>query len=312
MTGAELPEGADAVVPVEFTNYADKYALLELPQKIEILKKVAPGDYVRPKGQDIQKGTKIFSKGHFLRPQDLGLISGVGIGEINVFRRPRIALISSGDEIVPAGQPLKPGQIYDINSISIQTLLTSFGAEVFDLGVAHDTRKSVDNLLERAISTNVDLIISTAGVSVGVFDHIREAIMENGSINFWRVNIRPGKPLVFGSYRSIPFFGVPGNPVSAFIISLIFLKPVIQKMTGVIITETEYQQAVLLEEIQSDGRESYLRGIVEKQSTTYLAKLTGHQGSGNIFSLVSANALLVIPPGVKSLPKGSQVKFIAL
>ncbi len=312
MTGAELPEGADAVVPVEFTNYANKYAVIELPRQIDIFKKVAPGDYVRPKGQDIQKGTKIFSKGHFLRPQDLGLISGVGIEKISVYNRPKIVLISSGDEIVTAGQPLKPGQIYDINSVSINTLLTSFGAEVIDLGIAKDTRKSVDDLLEKAISSHADLIVSTAGVSVGVFDHIREAITENGNINFWRVNIRPGKPLVFGSYQSIPFFGIPGNPVSAFIISLIFLKPVIQKMIGLQIAETEYQQAILLEDIQSDGRESYLRGIVQKQGAAYEAKLTGHQGSGNIFSLVSANALLVIPPGVKSLPKGSQVNFIAL
>ncbi|MAT44623.1 MAG: hypothetical protein CL609_20000 [Anaerolineaceae bacterium] len=312
MTGAELPVGADAVVPVEFTNYADKYALVELPTEIEIFKKVNPGDHVRPKGQDIQKGTKIFSKGHFLRPQDLGLISGVGIAKIAVYGKPRIALISSGDEIVPAGQPLAAGQIYDINSISIQTLLNSFGADVVNLGVAKDTRKSVDELLKKAVSMDIDLIISTAGVSVGVFDHIRDAIIENGNINFWRVNIRPGKPLVYGNYQSIPFFGVPGNPVSAFIISLIFLKPVISKMIGLTTSDPHYQQALLQESIESDGRESYLRGIVEKQGSTYTAKLTGHQGSGNIFSLVSANALLVIPPGVKSLPKGSQVNFIAL
>lgn len=312
MTGAALPEGADAVVPVEQTNYADRYALLDLPREITILKKVNPGDYVRPKGQDIHKGKKLFSKGHFLRPQDLGLIAGVGIDKVDVYARPKIALLSSGDEIVPAGQPLKPGQIYDINSVSIQTLLTSFGAEVSDLGVAQDTRESVDLLLSKAIDSHVDLIVSTAGVSVGVFDHIRDAITDSGTINFWRVNIRPGKPLIFGSYQSIPFFGVPGNPVSAFIISLIFLKPVIQKMMGQGMVETTHQQAVLQEDIESDGRESYLRGIVQKQGSIYEARLTGHQGSGNIFSLVSANALLVIPPGVKSLPKGSQVNFIDL
>ncbi len=312
MTGAELPQGADAVIPVEFTNYADKYDLLALPNQISIFKNVQPGEYVRPKGQDIQKDTKLFSKGHFLRPQDLGVIAGVGIDRVAVFARPKVALISSGDEIVQPGQPLQAGQIYDINTTTIQTLLTAFGAEVFNAGVAKDTRESVDLLLAKAVRSGADLLVSTAGVSVGVYDHIRNAIIEHGDLDFWRVNIRPGKPLVFGHYRSRPFFGVPGNPVSAFIISLIFLKPVLQKMMGLPLAETIYQTAILQEAIASDGRESYLRGIVEKRGDVYHATLTGHQGSGNIFSLVSANALLVIPPGVKSLPKGSQVNFIAL
>lgn len=312
MTGAEIPPGANAVIPVEETNFAANFDQAELPEKVLIYKKANIGDYIRPKGQDIQKGIKIFSKNHFLRPQDLGSISGSGIANISVFKKPKIALISSGDEICPPGQVLQPGQIYDINTVSIQTLLVGFGAEVINLGIAKDTKESVEELLEEAVKLKADMIVSTAGVSVGVYDHIRKVILKNGNLNFWRVNIRPGKPLVFGDYRSIPFFGVPGNPVSAFVISLVFLKPVIEKMSGLSVKEPVYQQAILDEEIKSDGRESYLRGIVTIQDQYPHAKLTGHQGSGNIFSLVSANALLVIPVGVKSLPKGSMVDFISL
>lgn len=308
MTGAPLPEGADAVVPVEFTNFSDRYSQKALPTEILIYKPVKKGDYLRPEGQDIHKGEKIFSQGHKLRPQDLGFLSAQGIAEIAVVKKPKIALLSSGDELLNPGEELIPGKIYNSNTIAIKSLLESFGAQVIDLGIAKDDYDEVKSKFKFVEGLNVDLFVSTAGVSVGVYDFIRDVILEQGTLNFWKVNMRPGKPLTFGEYKNIPFIGLPGNPVSAYVSTLVFIKPVINKLLG-INEEVRFFTALLDEDIESDGRESYLRTIIDNHAGNYHAKLAEHQGSGNIFSLVCANALLIIPAGVKSLPKGNPVNF---
>ncbi len=308
MTGAPLPPGADAVVPVEDTNFSDRYYQRELPSSIQVFKSVSPGDCVRPQGQDIQKGEKIFSKGHLLRPQDLGFLAAQGFEKIETVAQPVIALLSSGDELAKPGETLQPGKIYDSNTITIKSLIESFGAIVIDLGIARDDLADIQNKLHSVQSMHFDLLVSTAGVSVGVYDFIREVIAEDGILNFWKVNMRPGKPLTFGEYKRIPFIGLPGNPVSAFVSTLIFIKPIINQLLG-IQKKFALHTAILNEEISSDGRESYLRAEVTYDQGNYQAKLTGHQGSGNIYSLVCANALLIIPAGVKSLPKGNKVNF---
>ena len=308
MTGAPLPPGADAVVPVEFTNFSDRYYQKELPSQINVYKSVSPGDYIRPEGQDIQVGEKIFSKGHKLRPQDLGFLAAQGFGEVETVDQPVIALLSSGDELTQPGEVLHPGKIYDSNTITIRTLLESFGAKVIDLGVAKDDLQDIKTKLLNIQALNIDLLVSTAGVSVGVYDFIREVILEDGNLSFWKVNIRPGKPLTFGEYQKIPFIGLPGNPVSAFVSALVFIKPIINQLLG-IKENLVLNSAILEEEINSDGRESYLRAEIEFEQGNYHARLASHQGSGNIFSLVCANALLIIPAGVKSVPKGNEVNF---
>lgn len=308
MTGAPLPSGADAVVPVELTNFSDRYAQQILMENILVYKPVKPGDYLRPKGQDIQKGEKIFSKGHKLRAQDLGFLAAQGIDRVSIIKKPVVALLSSGDELIKPGEKLIPGKIYDSNTITIKSLLKSFGAEILDLGVAKDNFQDIETKLEKTLQADIDLIISTAGVSVGVYDFIRDVIHQDGHLNFWKVNIRPGKPLTFGEYKTKPFLGLPGNPVSAFVSTMIFVKPIINKLLGVKENKLFFE-AILLEEISSDGRESYLRAVINSENGNNYAKLASHQGSGNIFSLVSANALLIIPAGVKCVPKGKPVKF---
>lgn len=308
MTGAPLPPGADAVVPVEFTNFSDRYYQKELPSHIQVYKSVLTGDYIRPEGQDIQIGEKIFSKGHKLRPQDLGFLAAQGFGKIEIVSQPVIALLSSGDELTQPGEALHPGKIYDSNTITIKSLLESFGAKVIDLGVAKDDLQDIKNKLVNINNLDVDLLVSTAGVSVGVYDFIRDVILEDGNLSFWKVNIRPGKPLTFGEYQKIPFIGLPGNPVSAFVSALIFIKPIINQLLGVQ-EKLLFHAAILEEEIISDGRESYLRAEISFEHENYHARLASHQGSGNIFSLVCANALLIIPAGVKSVPKGKKVNF---
>jgi molybdopterin molybdotransferase len=311
MTGAPTPIGANAVIPVESTNFSKRYSEQDLPETVEIYREIRPGDYIRPKGQDLSKGTALFEPGRILRPQDLGLLSGLGLSEVNVHPPANIALISSGDEIIKPGYKLKPGKIYDMNSVSIRALLQSFGANVIEFGITQDDYQDVYRTLENTRESGVDLIVSTAGVSVGVYDYINRVLEDHGEIDFWRVNMRPGKPLLFGKYGKIPFVGLPGNPVSAFVSSRIFLKSVIYKFAGKDTSET-YFDTILDEDMESDGRESYLRVSVTKKENFFHANLCHHQGSGNIYSLVCSNALLIMPAGVKSLPKGSITKFLEI
>jgi molybdopterin molybdotransferase len=176
-----------------------------------------------------------------------------------------------------------------------------------DLGIVPDQFEAVQASLEQAVASGADLILSSAGVSVGAFDFVRSVVEQHGHLNFWRVNMRPGKPLAFGIYSNIPFIGLPGNPVSSFVGFEVFVRPAILKMTGVKEWQHPIQPAELQEGILSDGRESYLRGKVEYREGRWLAFLTGHQGSGNLRSLTQANALLLIPSGVKSLPAGARI-----
>ncbi len=305
MTGAPLPVGADAVVPVEETDVHERAKETTLPESVAILKAAQVGANIRKRGDDIKRGDCILPKGLRLRPQDLGMLAMLGIADVPVIRKPRIALLSSGDELTPIGQPLGEGKIYDVNSYTLGALLKANGCEIIPLGVAADTPTAVEAALANA--KDADLIVSSAGVSMGVFDFIKETIEKNGNLNFWRINMRPGKPLTFGHYQKTPFIGLAGNPVSAFVGFMIFVRPVIKKMLGNPKDDRQLSRAILAEAIQSDGRESYLRAKVTRENGSLTARLTGHQGSGNLFSMVQANALLIVPAGVKSLPAGTEV-----
>ena len=304
MTGAPLPAGADAVVPVEDTDRTRNGA----PGRVVVYAAVRAGQYVRPRGQDIRQGQLLLPRGRLLKPQDAGLLASIGRERVKVYRRPRAALLSSGDELVPPGQPLGPGQIYDANRYTLAALLERAGAEVFPLGIARDDPRQVEALLRRGLELHVDLIVTSAGVSVGAFDYVRHVIEEHGQLSLWRVNMRPGKPLAFGSFEGIPLIGLPGNPVSAFVGCRVFVIPVIRRLSGAAPGGELRFTAQLAHPIESDGRESYLRAIVHPEAGRLVASLTGHQGSGNLYSLVQANALLIIPSGVKSLPAGSEVE----
>jgi molybdopterin molybdotransferase len=216
-------------------------------------------------------------------------------------------LFSSGDELLSPDALLEEGKIRDSNSFTLAALVEGAGAEVIRLGVAKDNPDSVQALLEKAIDFNVDLILSSAGVSVGAFDFVKQVIESNGSLDFWRVNMRPGKPLAFGEYKGISFLGLPGNPVSAFVGFEVFVRPALGKMSGRSNGNWPTVRVRCAEQIDSDGRESYLRAQVQTEDGAFVARLTGHQGSGNLHSLVQANALLIIPAGVKCVPAGHEV-----
>ena len=307
MTGAQLPEGADAVVPVEETDFDNRNAGTSAPNEVQIFKPAIPGANRRARGMDIRAGEVVLRKGRVLKPQDLGLLAMLGIARVIVFQKPRIALFSSGDELLDVDAPLESGKIRDSNSYMLAALIEGAGADVIRLGVAKDSHESVKASLEKAVESRANLILSSAGVSVGAFDFVKEVIDSNGRMDFWRVNMRPGKPLAFGEYKNIPFVGLPGNPVSAFIGFEVFVRAAIGRLDGM---ETAARQSIRVrceEQIDSDGRESYLRAGVREENGVLIARLTGHQGSGNLHSLVQANALLIIPAGVKCVPAGEEV-----
>ena len=305
MTGAPLPPGADAVIPVEETDFSERGAGIAAPEAVTLTRAVKAGENVRARGTDIRAGEVVLAQRRRLRAQDLGLLAMLGVADVPVYNLPRVALLSSGDELVPVDAPLTEGKIHDSNTYALAAQIADAGAEVIRLGVAKDERAAVESLLERAAEMAVDLIVTSAGVSVGAFDFVKEVVEAKGSLNFWRVNMRPGKPLAFGDYRGIPFVGLPGNPVSAFVTFEVFGRGAVEKLAG-LETRPRQRTAVRLAEAitSSDGRESYLRAVVDEAG---IARLTGHQGSGNLFSLVQANALLIIPAGVKSRPAGSEV-----
>ena len=313
MTGAQIPEGANAVIPVEDTDFSSSQeAGTSAPKTVSFTKHIQPGDNIRSRGFDLHEGDIVLQKGRRLKPQDLGVLAMLGIAQVEVHKKPRVAVFSSGDELIEVGAPLTTGKIHDSNSYVMKALLQNAGVDVVALGVAKDTRESVDNILQKTAGENLDLIISSAGVSVGAFDFVKEAIESKGKLDFWRVNMRPGKPLAFGEYQGKSFIGLPGNPVSAFVGFEVFVRPVLEKLCGQLDGIRRTVKVRCAEEILSDGRESYLRAKIREENGIYIAELTGHQGSGNLLSLVQAGALLIIPAGVKCVPVGQEVDAILL
>ena len=307
MTGAPIPAGSNAVVPVEFTDLDRRDQTGLLNKQVMVYKPVENGDFIRPAGQDIKSGELVLTSKSYLRAQDVALLAMLGISDIRVFRQPRVAIFSSGDELLPVNASLTPGKIHDSNTYMIVSLVEDYGGRAINLGIAEDSFESVQDIFERGLAEKVDLIISSAGVSVGVYDYVRSVLEKNGELGFWRVNMRPGKPLTFGQYRNTPFIGLPGNPVSAFVGFEVFIRPVLLKLGGIEDWRRPMVRVKIEDPIESDGRESFLRAVVREREGTWLGRLTGHQGSGNLHSLVQANALFLIPSGVKSLPIGSEV-----
>jgi molybdopterin molybdotransferase len=308
VTGAMIPDGADAVIPVEKTNHAEFVPGAGLETIVKVFSTVNLADNIRPLGQDFIKGDMLIGAKKRLRPQDIGVIAMQGIDKILVYRKPRVGLVSSGDELLEPGELWLPGKIYNSNTFTLNALLNKNGCECINLGSTTDSKESIRRVFDRAVDAKVDIILTSAGVSMGAFDFVRTVIEQDGNLTFWKVNMRPGKPLVFGSYKGIPLIGLPGNPVSAYIGFVVFVRIVINKISGRKNSVPNYVSTSLLHEIESDGRESYLRAIVTEDNGVFRAKTVDHQGSGNLMSLVTANALIIIPAGVKYLPSGADVQ----
>lgn len=312
MTGAPLPPGADAVVPVEDTNEPWRNEKRPLPTYITIHRQVKPGDYVRPTGEDIQAGQTVMEAGHLLRPQEIGVLAALGVSNVLVVRRPRVGVLATGDELIPVEQSLQPGKIRNSNGYTQEAQVASLGAVPVSLGIAADSEADVRRHLQTGLAAGVDLFISSAGVSVGAYDVVKAVLEKEGNVGFWRVRMRPGKPLAFGQYGGVPYLGLPGNPVSAMVSFERFARPAILKMAGHRRLERPQVTVTVREDIKSDGRESYIRAVVSKKGTGYTAVTTGGQGSHMMTSLIAANALLIVPEGITFLPAGQQLQAMML
>jgi molybdopterin molybdotransferase len=306
-TGALLPRGADAVAPVEDTDDGAR-GTSELLKSIAIYKAFEHGAHVRTAGDDVQRGEKLLDPGVLIRPSEIALMSAVGHSRVKVYRRPRVALLATGDELVAPDQLPGPGQIRNVNEYSTAALVMRYGGVPLLLGIARDRTEEVAAKLEEAIGQGADLIVASAGVSVGAYDVVKDAVKAHGSIDLWKVRMRPGKPLAFGFYRQVPFFGLPGNPVSAMMTFEQFVRPALRIMSGFDQWQKPTVTVTLLEPIASDGRETYARAWVARQADHWTARLSGGQGSNMLGSLARANALVVVPDGVTQLDAGAEVR----
>lgn len=309
MTGAPLPDGADAVIPVEDTD--DRWTpdgVAPLPEAVRVYRSAQPGDFTRAPGEDIRAGQTVLRTGAVLRPQDIGVLVSLGQARVPVVRQPRVAILSTGDELVDIDDELGPGQIRNSNSYMLAGLVTSYGGIAIRLGVARDTLDDVRQRFREALDHQPDLIVSSAGVSVGARDVVRIVIDELGRVDLWRVNLRPGKPLAYGQVGGVPFFGLPGNPVSVMVTFELFVRPALLRMAGRNPDAVAMTTALTGEAMRSDGRRSYLRVRLVRQGDDWIAYSTGTQSSGALMSMVLADGLLIVPEGTLDVPPGTRLQ----
>jgi molybdopterin molybdotransferase len=308
MTGAPIPKGADTVIPFECTDEAQRKESLG---KIGIQCDADVGWNIRRAGESVAKGALVLNKGMIMRPSEAGVLASLGRTHVKVIRRPVIAILATGDELVDIGQPLPPGKIYDSNTYSVAALVQRYGGIPKILGIALDTEDSMAAKLQEGLEA--DMLITSGGVSVGDYDVVKDVLTKHGKITFWTVRMKPGKPLAFGTIKGKPHLGLPGNPVSAMITFELFVRPAIFKMMGKKNWTKPTVEAVIEEPIENkDGRRIFARAIVEKRDGQYLARLTGPQGSGILTSMTVANGLVIVPEDKKEVKAGDKVRVMML
>lgn len=296
MTGAPLPEGADAVIPMEDTS-ASWRAGDPPPNEVVLTRPARPGANIRPVGEDIAAGALVLPAGALIGPPEIGLLAALGYAAVPVVRQPVVAVIATGDEIIEPAEALAPGKIRNSNSYVLEALIRQAGARALRLPVARDTFAAVQELLDAALTQAPDIILSSGGVSVGAHDVVRHVLDARGEVELWRVNMRPGKPLAYGRVRGVPFFGLPGNPVSAQVTFDVFVRPALLTLGGRP-DDTRIIEAILDEALPTDGRMTYFRVQLRQDAGGALhATATGTQSSGALRSMVLADGLLIVPAG---------------
>ena len=319
MTGAPIPRGADAVVPFEETDDASaapefgKFA--KGRDEVRVLKGAASGANIRRAAEDVSAGTPVLPEGSELGPAQIGLLASLGRAAVRVYRRPVVAILSTGDEVIEPGRPLGPGQIYDSNAYSVSAMVTEVGGIPRRLGIAADTVEALTAKLRQGL--DADMLITSAGVSRGDYDVVKDVLAKEGQVDFWTVRMRPGKPLAFGAFpsgeRRVPHIGLPGNPVSSMITFELFGRPAIYTMLGKSGWERPRVRAIAEERIENaDARRVYARAILSQRDGRYYASLTGPQGSGILTSMALANALAIVPEDVPAIEPGDEVECIVL
>jgi molybdopterin molybdotransferase len=302
-TGAPMPDGADAVVPQEDVD-ADG-------DRIVVRTSVGSGDFVRPAGEDVRVGDRLLEPGTVIGPAAVGLLATLGYTRVRVHRRPRVAILSTGSELADLGSEPGPGQIPNTNTYSLMAQTLEAGAEPVNLGVARDALEAIEERV--TASATCDALVSSAGVSVGELDFVKEALQRAGAeLHLWRVSMRPGKPITFGSLRGRPVFGLPGNPVSAMVTFELFVRPALLLMSGRTHLTRPRLRARALEPIPNPGiRRGYLRVQLFPRNGGWGARLTGDQGSAILKSMVLAHGLAVVP-GDTTVAVGEEVEVLLL
>lgn len=304
MTGAMLPAGADTVVMQE--HVAQK------SENITLLNTITLGANVRLAGEDLSVGQTVLSAGHLMRPADLGLVASLGIAEVIVYRKLKVAFFSTGDELVSVGKPLLQGQVYDSNRYTLFGMLTRLGVALSDLGAVPDQPALLEATLLKAANEN-DVVITSGGVSVGEADYMKALLAKHGQVLFWKINMKPGRPLAYGKIGNAHYFGLPGNPVSTMVTFYQFVQTALTSLMGatpkpVPTFNVECTQAIK----KAVGRTEFQRGILFEENGTWKVKPTHAQGSAILSSMSQANCFIVLGESIGNLAAGALVKVQVL
>ncbi len=299
MTGAPMPQEADAVIPVEDTSEENRTVL--------VYRDLKENANVRFAGEDISRGQRVLKRGDILRSADTGLLASLNCREVDLFRRPKVAIISTGDEIVDIGEEIKPGQIRNSNAYTLQQEIKRYRGVPDYLGIAKDDKEETKSLFRKGFQN--DIVITTGGVSMGKYDYVKDVMKELGvDIKIETVRMKPGKPMVFGTLGRKLFFGLPGNPVSTLISFNEFVRPAILKMMGASGLEKPHISAVADDDIRKKaGRRNFIRGYFTLSNGNFHVSTTGPQGSGILRSMSEANCLIILPSDVEQVKKGESV-----
>lgn len=299
MTGAPIPVGADSVIMVEDTRKNEGF--------VEIFKEVKRSENIRKAGEDIKKGTKVIRKGTLLKSSHMGLLASVGKPKVKVARRPKVAILATGDEVIDIDKKLTKGKLRSSNTYTIYGQILNCGGVPENLGIAKDRPKELKEKIRKGL--DCDLILTSGGVSVGDYDIVKDVLAELGTeMKFWKVAMRPGKPLAFGIIRGVPVFGLPGNPVSSMVTFEMFVRPLILKMLGQREDNRIEVEAALHEAIEKKkGLRYFLRAQTEWHDGAYRTRTTGPQGSGILRSMALANSLIILPEDKGYFKRGAKV-----
>jgi molybdopterin molybdotransferase len=303
-TGAPVPEGADTIVMQEDVLPQDGAVILPAG--------IRPGANLRLAGEDVARGQEVLPAGQRLGPQDLGLMAALGSTEVTVRRRPRVALFSTGDELTEPGRPLAAGAIYDANRMMLRAMLARAGAEVVDLGILRDEPKGLERRLRDA-AAGCDLVVTSGGVSVGEADHVRDAVLACGTLDLWRVAIKPGKPIAIGSVGGTPFLGLPGNPVAVFVGFAFMARPLLARLVGEAFFSPVARPVRLgFSYDRKPGRREFLRVSLDRDADgAAVAHRHPGQGAGSLASLAQSDGLVVLAEDVAQVAAGDQAPFLS-
>lgn len=301
MTGARIPHGADLIVPVEMTEKKGRKVLIRQGGK--------KGSHFRLKGEDVRKGEVILRRGKEIRPPEISMLASLGKEKVPVYKRPVVAVLSSGDELADLNETRPVDKIYNANGYALSAQVSEAGGVPLFLGISPDSRKALLKKIQEG--KNADIFVISGGVSMGDFDFVKEILSTHGKMHFWKVAIRPGSPMAFGSLYEKPFFGLPGNPVSCMVTFKLFVEPLIKQMGGASHFQPTFLSATLRHAIEKKkGMRSFLRGILSLDGNELVVQTTGEQGSHLIHSMVEANCLIDLPEDLETFAPGEKISVI--